>query len=75
MILLFSALAGICLLGVVVVIDMFLYRENAFDVLYRIFIISNTTGKAYIYSFLFIAFSITAILDIYRHRKRRENKT
>ncbi|MDQ0242837.1 hypothetical protein J2S09_000373 [Bacillus fengqiuensis] len=75
MILLFSVLAGICLLGVVVGIDMFLYRESAFDVLYRIFIMSNSTGKAFIYTFLFITFSITVILDIYRHKKVKGNKT
>ncbi|HWO96469.1 MAG TPA: hypothetical protein VNM45_09075 [Bacillus sp. (in: firmicutes)] len=75
MILLFSVLVGSCALGVIVVMDMFLYRESAFDVLYRIFIISNSVGKAFIYGFLFITFSITIIIDICRYKKVKENKT
>ncbi|WP_078411037.1 hypothetical protein [Priestia abyssalis] len=75
MILLLSALLGSCLLVVVVGIDMLLYKESALSVLYRIFIQSNSTGKAFIYGFLFITFSITVILDIYRYRKMKENKT
>lgn len=75
MILLFSTLTGICLFGVVVGIDMFLYRESAYDTLYRIFIMSNSIGKAFIYTFLFITFSITLVLDIHRHKKVKGNKS
>ena len=73
MVLVYSVFTGICLIGMIAGIDMFLYKESMYDVLIRIFIANNSTGKGYGYTFFFLAFLITAIFEIYRYKKTKGN--